>query len=161
MAKQQRDVEAQKQSPPPAHIPHWKLVIDPAGVDEAALQWNYRGEGNGTSPFIVDFLPNDPHNPFKFPKWKRWMITLIQAFAALGVTFVSTAYSADLSEILETFHISEEISILGISLFVLGFAIGPLLWAPASGKAESISMIPIIAHALSSMGDTIDPWAHH
>lgn len=30
------------------------------------------------------------------------------------------------------FHTSDEIATLGISLFVLGFAIGPLLWAPMS-----------------------------
>ena len=30
------------------------------------------------------------------------------------------------------FHVSQEIATLGISLFVLGFAIGPLFWAPLS-----------------------------
>lgn len=31
-----------------------------------------------------------------------------------------------------TFNIGDEVATLGISLFVLGFAIGPLLWAPMS-----------------------------
>jgi MFS family permease len=34
--------------------------------------------------------------------------------------------------VIEQFDISEEVATLGISLFVLGFAIGPLLWAPMS-----------------------------
>jgi hypothetical protein len=31
---------------------------------------------------------------------------------------------------MSTFHISQEVAILGVSLFVLGLAIGPPLWAP-------------------------------
>lgn len=56
--------------------------------------------------------------------------TLIQA--TLAVAFVSSAYSGGIGEILTEFNIGEEVATLGISLFVLGFAIGPLLWAPMS-----------------------------
>ena len=35
-------------------------------------------------------------------------------------------------EIIRTFDISTIVFVLGISLFVLGFAVGPLLWAPFS-----------------------------
>src|SRR5262245_4009115 len=35
-------------------------------------------------------------------------------------------------EILMQFHVSTEVVTLGVSLFVLGFATGPLLWAPFS-----------------------------
>jgi MFS family permease len=50
----------------------------------------------------------------------------------LAVAFVSSAYSGGVGEILKTFNIGSEVATLGISLFVLGFAIGPLLWAPLS-----------------------------
>ncbi len=33
---------------------------------------------------------------------------------------------------MEGFNVSSEVFILGISLFVLGFAFGPLIWAPFS-----------------------------
>ena len=52
--------------------------------------------------------------------------------ATLAVSFVSSAYSGGVEEILTSFDVGEEVVILGISLFVLGFAIGPLLWAPMS-----------------------------
>lgn len=32
---------------------------------------------------------------------------------------------------------SNEVNTLGISLFVLGFAIGPLIWAPMSGESAT------------------------
>jgi hypothetical protein len=52
----------------------------------------------------------------------------------LAVAFVSSAYSGGIAEILQEFRVVQIIATLGISLFVLGFAIGPLLWAPLSGE---------------------------
>jgi len=48
------------------------------------------------------------------------------------VAFVSSAYSGGIDQIVATFGIGDEVATLGISLFVLGFAIGPLFWAPMS-----------------------------
>lgn len=31
--------------------------------------------------------------------------------------------------VMQTFGVSEEVATLGLSLFVLGFALGPLLWS--------------------------------
>ncbi|KAF3064394.1 putative transporter C36.03c [Daldinia childiae] len=124
-----RDVEAQK---PNEKLPYWKRQFDLPGVTPAVMEWNYRGSGTTDDPFIVDFLPEDPKNPMKFSTGKKWGITALQAIAVLAVTFVSTAYSGGIGEVIREFRVDEEIAILGISLFVLGFAVGPLLWAPLS-----------------------------
>lgn len=130
--EEEHDIESQT---PNTHVSHFKLVFDPAGVDARVLNHTYPGEGTKDSPYIVDFLPEDARNPLLFPKWKKWTIAMLQAVATLAVTFVSTAYSGGIGEILSYFRISQEVGILGISLFVLGFAIGPLLWAPLSGMS--------------------------
>ncbi|KAI1643834.1 MFS general substrate transporter [Daldinia loculata] len=124
-----RDVEAQK---PNEKLSYWKRQFDLAGVTPAVMEWKYRGSGTTDDPFIVDFLPEDPKNPMKFSTRRKWGITGLQAIAVLAVTFVSTAYSGGIGEVIREFGVSEEIAILGISLFVLGFAVGPLLWAPLS-----------------------------
>ena len=62
----------------------------------------------------------------------KWFYTAVVAVATLAVAFVSSAYSGGIDQVLREFGSSEEVGILGISLFVLGFAIGPLLWAPMS-----------------------------
>ncbi|KAK3109417.1 hypothetical protein LTR53_017355 [Teratosphaeriaceae sp. CCFEE 6253] len=54
------------------------------------------------------------------------------AIATLAVAFVSSAYSGGAEEVIMEFGCSQELFTLGISFFVLGFAIGPLLWAPLS-----------------------------
>ncbi len=151
------DVEAQKR-PTQTQASHWELVFDQTHVTPEVLNWPYNGSGTQEDPFVVEYIENDRRNPMSFPRWKKWMITLLVAFvrclvlfhscfhassqtcadvsctsqATLAVAFVSSAYSGGVEEILETFHISSEVATLGISLFVLGFAIGPLLWAPLS-----------------------------
>lgn len=51
----------------------------------------------------------------------------VVAIATLAVAFVSSAYSGGSREVIAEFGCSQEVYTLGISLFVLGFAIGPLL----------------------------------
>ena len=68
----------------------------------------------------------------QFSHLKKWLITLDVAIATLAVAFVSTAYSGTIAQLIAEFGCSNEVATLGISLFVLGFAVGPLLWAPLS-----------------------------
>ncbi|EXJ69961.1 uncharacterized protein A1O5_07034 [Cladophialophora psammophila CBS 110553] len=126
------DVESQKHAPSSTKVPHWRLVVSQSLVTEEVLNHRYRGSGTDEDPYIVEFIPSDPRNPMNFPDWKKWALTLSVAFATLAVAFVSTAYTASTKQIIEAFGCSQEVATLGVSLFVLGFAIGPLLWAPLS-----------------------------
>jgi hypothetical protein len=47
--------------------------------------------------------------------------------AALMVSIDSSAYTGSAAEIMSEFNCGEEVYTLGISLFVLGFAIGPVV----------------------------------
>lgn len=124
------DVESLQRRP--SKTSHWSVLLDPAGVDSHALNHNYAGHGTDESPYLVDFLPNDARNPMTFSKPFKWLITIIAALSTLAVSFASSAYSGGVSEILKEFHVSSEVVILGVSMFVLGFAVGPLIWAPLS-----------------------------
>ncbi|KAI1861334.1 uncharacterized protein JN550_010864 [Neoarthrinium moseri] len=124
-----RDLESQKSR---TLTSHFKLLLDQGGVTPEVLAWRYKGQGTEEDPFVVDFLENDPKNPMAFPQWKKWTITIMQAWAVLAVAFVSTAFSGGIIEVIREFQVAQIIAILGISLFVTGFALGPLLWAPLS-----------------------------
>ena len=126
------DLESQKQATAPKRVSHWQLVKNHALVTDEVAAYHYKGAGTESDPYLVEFIPHDPRNPMEFPQWKKWFITLTVAIATLAVAFVSSAYSGAVAQILVEFHSSEEVGTLGISLFVLGFAIGPLLWAPFS-----------------------------
>ncbi|KFA71249.1 hypothetical protein S40288_07806 [Stachybotrys chartarum IBT 40288] len=116
----------------PTKIPYWRLVTDQAGVTTEVANHPYQGSGTEDDPYLVQWIPNDPRNPMLFSDKKKWFITMSVAFTTLAVALVSSAYTGGIREIMAEFQISQEVATLGVSLFVLGFAIGPLLWAPLS-----------------------------
>ncbi|KAE8364519.1 major facilitator superfamily domain-containing protein [Aspergillus caelatus] len=63
---------------------------------------------------------------------RKISIIALSGLSTLSVAFASSAYSGDLSSICQYFEVSDEAATLGLSLYVLGFAIGPLLRAPMS-----------------------------
>lgn len=122
-----QDVEGGKPAAAQAQIPHLRQVIDQAGITPEVQNWQYEGSGTEDDPYVVVWIDNDPRNPMLYSEWKKWSLTMVVAIATLAVAFVSSAYSGGSKEIIMEFGCSQEIFTLGISLFVLGFAIGPLL----------------------------------
>ncbi|KAM0350515.1 hypothetical protein ACHAPU_002995 [Fusarium lateritium] len=113
-------------------IPYWRLVADQTGITPEVQNYKYDGSGTEEDPYLVKWIPNDPRNPMAFSQVKKWFITMTVAITTLAVALVSSAYTGGIREIIMEFQISQEVATLGVSLFVLGFAIGPLLWAPLS-----------------------------
>ncbi|KIN08855.1 hypothetical protein OIDMADRAFT_141116 [Oidiodendron maius Zn] len=109
-----------------------KQVGSPDHSAEAHNLHPSHGSGTPEDPFVVEFLPGDPRNPMNFPNAKKWMITSIGTLSVFAVTLTSSAYSGSAEEILAKFQVSSEVFALGLTLFVLGFAVGPALWAPLS-----------------------------
>lgn len=82
---------------------------------------------------LVDFDgPLDPYNPMNWPFKKKVLTTLLYCFATSWITFASAVYTAALVPIAHEFHVGYEVSTLGISLFIIGFAIGPMVFSPLS-----------------------------
>ncbi|EKG12692.1 Major facilitator superfamily [Macrophomina phaseolina MS6] len=111
---------------------HWKILADHACVTPDILSYDFKGNGTVAQPYIVEWAPHDARNPQQWSKLYKWIVALTVAFATLAVSFCSSAYSGGLRGVMQTFGVSEEVATLGLSLFVLGFALGPLLWAPLS-----------------------------
>lgn len=90
----------------------------------------YAGKGTLEDPFVVEFEKDDPLNPMNWSQLPKWLITSVVTLSVFAVTLTSSAYSVSSNEIMRDFNISTEVFTLGISLFVLGFAIGPAVWGP-------------------------------
>ena len=72
--------------------------------------------------------PEQYESPFDLPIWRKWVITILLALMTTAVTFASSVWSAATTTISEEFNVSETVSLLGVSLYVLGFAVGPIIW---------------------------------
>ncbi|EMC92415.1 hypothetical protein BAUCODRAFT_77726 [Baudoinia panamericana UAMH 10762] len=83
--------------------------------------------------FLVDWDgPNDPGNPHNMPQSRKWTITIVAALMTFVVSFGSSVFSTATTVTAEQFGVSEEVMILSVSLYVVGFACGPLVWGPLS-----------------------------
>lgn len=124
----EKDLESQRKT----KISHVQLILTQGILTPEIESHRYKGAGTEDDPYIVKWIPNDPRDPQNFSGARKWTVTGVVAIATLAVAFVSSAYSGGTRQIIEEFGVSQEVGILGVSLFVLGFAIGPLLWAPLS-----------------------------
>ncbi|KAI9776619.1 MAG: hypothetical protein M1835_005468 [Candelina submexicana] len=104
---------------------------------------------------IVEFDgPDDPYRPLNWPFRKKVVTTLLYGLTTMGSTWASSVYSPGISPIAKEFHVGEEVSLLGLSLLLLGFGLGPLLWAPLSevyGRKPAV-LAPYFLAAIFSFG---------
>ena len=75
---------------------------------------------------------NDPFNPRSFGRARKWVIVLIVSMSSLCVTCTSSLYTSTYGQLTQEFHVSEEVATLGLSLFVIGLGIGPMVLGPLS-----------------------------
>lgn len=73
---------------------------------------------------LVTFFPNDPENPKNWSKAYKWYCTMVVAVTCFVVAFCSSVITADLAGVSKEFHVSDEVALLSITLFVVGFGIG-------------------------------------
>jgi hypothetical protein len=108
-------------------ISHWKMITDQGITTHEIENWDYEGAGTEDDPYVVEWIENDPRNPMTWSQTKKWVIAIAVANSVLVVSFCSSAFSGGIQQIMKEFSVSQEVVTLGVSLFVLGFALGPLL----------------------------------
>ena len=128
-------------------------------LDDEVCNQNYAGNGTDDDPFIVDYLDNDGQDAMNFPKGRKWAIAILQSLSTFAVTFASSVYVGGIEGVTQCFDVSVEVATLGLSLFVLGFALGPLIWAPLSevyGR-KSIFVVTFTAYTAFSVAAACAP----
>ncbi|KAG8808115.1 hypothetical protein FRC17_004124 [Serendipita sp. 399] len=91
-----------------------------------------RGQGTKEDPYIVEWDTDDDEDPYNWPKSRKWLLTYQLAFGAFCATFGSSSYSGAVNRARKELHMTTAVAILPISIYVLGFALGPLIFAPLS-----------------------------
>jgi DHA1 family multidrug resistance protein-like MFS transporter len=83
--------------------------------------------------YVVEFDgADDPLHGQNWPMKKKLYTSAILAYTTFVAVFGSSIFSAGIPFVAAHFHVSREVVTLGTSLYVLGFAFGPILWAPLS-----------------------------
>ncbi|KIW31841.1 uncharacterized protein PV07_03434 [Cladophialophora immunda] len=74
----------------------------------------------------------DPGNPKNMSQLRKWSVVVATGLLTFCVTFASSVFATTYSATAAEFGVTEEVMVLGLSLYVLGFAFGPLVWGPLS-----------------------------
>ncbi|RPA78651.1 MFS general substrate transporter [Ascobolus immersus RN42] len=76
--------------------------------------------------------PDDVDNPWNWSPAKRWYGTIVPGLLCLLVTFSSSVYVSGVYEVAAKFNVSMTVALLGISMYVIGLGLGPMMGAPLS-----------------------------
>lgn len=83
---------------------------------------------------LVTFTLDDPENPKNWSKAYKWYCTMVVAFTCFVVAFCSSVITADLEGPMESFNVSREVSLLVVTVFVIGFGVGKFLRNPTPSQ---------------------------
>ncbi|OHF04259.1 multidrug resistance protein [Colletotrichum orchidophilum] len=96
---------------------------------------------------LVAFLPNDPENPQNWSLKKKVFVTFQICLLTVGVYIGSAIYSAGVLDVMKVFGVSQVAALLGLTLFVAGYGLGPMIWSPLS-EIPQIGRNPIYISTL-------------
>ncbi|KAI1858061.1 uncharacterized protein JN550_012883 [Neoarthrinium moseri] len=97
------------------------LVPKNTDPEEAAVQ---------AEPLQITLDPEEI--PTNWPARKKWSSTMVVVFMTATVTFCSSVHTAAIAGVAASYQCSKTVATLGVTTFLLGFATGPLLFAPLS-----------------------------
>jgi MFS transporter, DHA1 family, multidrug resistance protein len=85
---------------------------------------------------LVDwYASDDPENPLNWTSLRRASVTALICVYTFIVYLSSAIYTTSEYGVMEEFGVDETGAALGLSLFVLGYGVGPLLFSPLSEVA--------------------------
>ncbi|KAI9705368.1 MAG: hypothetical protein M1820_005198 [Bogoriella megaspora] len=96
-------------------------------------------------PYLVEWEPSDPKNPRNwstgYKSWVTFQLGMLALAGSLGSSIIAPAEPL----IAAYTGVSSEVTVLTISLYILGFAFGPLCWAPVSeAYGRKWSLLPAV-----------------
>lgn len=81
---------------------------------------------------ITWYSDTDPENPQNWSLRKKLWVSFILLIYSFSVYVGSSLYTASIPGLVKMFNIGEVVASLGLSLYVIGYGLGPLLFSPLS-----------------------------
>ncbi|KAH6666501.1 major facilitator superfamily transporter [Plectosphaerella plurivora] len=112
---------------------------------------------------IVSWGDNDPENPHNWPSWKRNLLVLLCMVLIINSTMASALPSNAIPFIAAQYGItSPQQKVLPISVFMIGYVFGPLLWGPLSEEhgRRILTLVTFVAFCVWTLACAVAPgWA--
>ncbi|KAK6364759.1 hypothetical protein LTS17_011864 [Exophiala oligosperma] len=116
-----------------SHVDGHGYFSDDGRNDGQEVEQQVNIEDKDENPFEVGWDgPEDPMNPKNMNVLRKWMIVIIIAFGALCVTCTSSLYTVTYDQMDAEFGNSRIVATLGLTLFVGGLGLSPMILGPLS-----------------------------
>ncbi|CAN3373487.1 hypothetical protein DIURU_003043 [Diutina rugosa] len=79
---------------------------------------------------------DDPENPRNWPVKQKAFFVVQIAFLTMSVYLASAIYTPGVDQIMEDFHVGSVVATLPLTLFVIGYGIGPMWFSPMSENSR-------------------------
>jgi hypothetical protein len=116
------------------NVDHTTASIPLEGLDgETDSPSKLTPRGSHEADKLVAFHPGDKDDPKNWSNFAKWNATLTVSMICFVVAFSSSVITSDIIGVVEEFHVSEEVALLSVTLFVVGFGLGtsPLVLRPS------------------------------
>ncbi|KAJ3950466.1 GTPase-activating protein [Colletotrichum fioriniae] len=113
--------------------------------------WEKYGIENRKGLHLVEFLPNDPENPRNWSVMKKAIVSFHICLLVIAVYAGASIYTVGTHGVRQQFGVSEVVALLGLTVFVLGYGLGPMVWSPLS-EIPQIGRNQIYIPALAIFG---------
>ncbi|KAK6463721.1 multidrug resistance [Scheffersomyces coipomensis] len=78
---------------------------------------------------------DDPENPVNWPTYQKAFFTFEIAFLTTAVYMGSAIYTPGITQIMEEFNIDQTKATIPLTMFVIGYGLGPMVFSPMSENA--------------------------
>ncbi|TGZ76252.1 MFS general substrate transporter [Ascodesmis nigricans] len=125
------DVE-EGRGPEPSGVTSPNGTLTPSAEDEKQDAWARRPGQKDPNAVYWDG-PDDPENPMNWPQWKKNVAIGIASSITFVTPLASSMFAPGVPQVMHEFKSTNtELASFVVSVYILGFAVGPLFLSPAS-----------------------------
>lgn len=84
------------------------------------------------SQYIIKWDKDDAQFPHNYSFARKMLYCSIVAIATFNISLGSATFASAAAQVQQLYNVGSEVGALGTSLFVFGFAAGPVIWGPLS-----------------------------
>lgn len=114
-------------------IPEKYFSGNTTASDGSVFDNGLESEQPGKGQIVVDWDgPHDPENPKNWSTFKKTLLVTQVGILTISIYIGSSVYVPGIDQVMEEFNVSLTAAYLPLSLFVIGYGIGPMLFSPLS-----------------------------
>lgn len=138
-------------APPPVTIPSKDILSRQSTINRTLSRRSYTSNDStqdeiaekGATAELVDWNgPDDPENPQNWSLPTRLFVTMLICILTFSIYIGSAIYTTGAEGVASQFDVSRTVAVIGLSLFVFGYGLGPMILAPFA-EAPPIGRMPV------------------